>query len=121
MSPSRPRAARYAKRRAKRVAASGSDLTDAQWRAIVAAWGMCAYCGAEGVPVQKDCVMPISRGGRYTLEPVYRLAPSIEKDRRQTAHLWVPVGASSYSYRYQVFSPCGGARGRSLASGDVVS
>ena len=28
------------------------------------------YCGAEGVPVQKDCVMPISRGGRYTLENV---------------------------------------------------
>ncbi|MDZ8276181.1 HNH endonuclease signature motif containing protein [Microbacterium aquimaris] len=70
MSPSRPRAARYAKRRAKRVAASGSDLTDAQWTAIVAAWGMCAYCGAEGVPMQKDCVMPISRGGRYTVENV---------------------------------------------------
>ena len=29
-------------------------------------------------------------GGRYTLEPVYRLAPSIEKDRRQTAHLCAP-------------------------------
>lgn len=69
MAPSRSRAARYARRRAKRVAASGSDLTDREWSAIRTAWGSCAYCGDQG-PLQKDCVIPISRGGSYTLENV---------------------------------------------------
>ena len=43
------------------------DLTDEQWEALVAMWGGCAYCGATGRVLQRDCVMPISRGGRYTL------------------------------------------------------
>lgn len=48
------------------------DLTDDQWAALVAAWGGCAYCGAagEGVALQRDCVLAISRGGRYTLDNV---------------------------------------------------
>jgi 5-methylcytosine-specific restriction endonuclease McrA len=46
------------------------DLTDAQWRALRSAWGGCAYCGAAGTPLQKDCVLPISRGGRYELANV---------------------------------------------------
>jgi 5-methylcytosine-specific restriction endonuclease McrA len=43
------------------------DLTDEQWAAIREAWGGCAYCGAPDASPQKDCVLPISRGGRYTL------------------------------------------------------
>lgn len=43
------------------------DLTDVQWSALQAAWGGCAYCGATGTPLQRDCVLAISRGGRYTL------------------------------------------------------
>jgi 5-methylcytosine-specific restriction endonuclease McrA len=43
------------------------DLSDAQWAALRAAWGGCAYCGASGTPLQRDCVLPLSRGGRYTL------------------------------------------------------
>ena len=43
------------------------DLNDAQWSALKAAWGGCAYCGASGTPLQKDCVLALSRGGRYTL------------------------------------------------------
>jgi 5-methylcytosine-specific restriction endonuclease McrA len=43
------------------------DLTDAQWAALTDAWGGCAYCGASGTPLQRDCVQAISRGGRYTL------------------------------------------------------
>lgn len=43
------------------------DLSPSEWTALQAAWGGCAYCGATGGPVQKDCVLPISRGGRYTL------------------------------------------------------
>ena len=29
--------------------------------------GCCAYCGAVDGPLQRDCVLPLSRGGRYTL------------------------------------------------------
>jgi hypothetical protein len=46
------------------------DLTPAQWDALVEVWGGCAYCGATGVALQKDCVLPISRGGRYTVTNV---------------------------------------------------
>lgn len=46
------------------------DLTAEQWQALTAAWGGCAYCGATERPVQRDCVLPISRGGRYTLDNV---------------------------------------------------
>ena len=46
------------------------DLTDAQWAALRAAWGGCAYCGDAGAPLQRDCMLPISRGGRYTLDNV---------------------------------------------------
>ena len=42
------------------------DLTEAQWAALILAWGGCAYCGADEALPQKDCMLPISRGGRYT-------------------------------------------------------
>ena len=43
------------------------DLSDAQWVALMAAWGGCAYCNTAGEALQRDCVLPLSRGGRYTL------------------------------------------------------
>ena len=46
------------------------DLSDDQWATLCELWGGCAYCAATGVPVQRDCVLPISRGGRYTLANV---------------------------------------------------
>ena len=46
------------------------DLTAAQWSALQAAWGGCAYCGAADKPLQRDCVLAISRGGRYTLDNI---------------------------------------------------
>ena len=46
------------------------DLTDAQWAMLKTLWGGCAYCGATGDGLQRDCVLPISRGGRYTLDNV---------------------------------------------------
>ncbi|GFG55418.1 HNH endonuclease [Mycolicibacterium agri] len=52
------------------MAAKVHDLTEAQWVALKAAWGGCAYCGAAGTPLQKDCVLPISRGGRYAIDNV---------------------------------------------------
>ncbi|WP_375385644.1 HNH endonuclease [uncultured Microbacterium sp.] len=70
MAVRQTRRARAARRRTLRVAASGSDLTDAEWFRILDAWAACAYCGADGAALQKDCVLPISRGGRYTVENV---------------------------------------------------
>jgi 5-methylcytosine-specific restriction endonuclease McrA len=46
------------------------DLTDEQWLALQAAWGGCAYCGAAGRPLQRDCLLALSRGGRYTLDNI---------------------------------------------------
>jgi 5-methylcytosine-specific restriction endonuclease McrA len=46
------------------------DLSDEQWLALKSAWGGCAYCGASGVPLQRDCVLALSRGGRYTLDNI---------------------------------------------------
>jgi 5-methylcytosine-specific restriction endonuclease McrA len=46
------------------------DLSDEQWAALVTAWGGCAYCGVTAEPLQRDCVLAISRGGRYTLDNV---------------------------------------------------
>jgi 5-methylcytosine-specific restriction endonuclease McrA len=46
------------------------DLSDAEWAALQAAWGGCAYCGATGRPLQRDCVLALSRGGRYTLDNI---------------------------------------------------
>jgi 5-methylcytosine-specific restriction endonuclease McrA len=61
---------RYARRRRRRIAQKQHDLDDSQWSALKVAWGGCAYCGAVGTPLQKDCVLPISRGGRYVLANV---------------------------------------------------
>ncbi len=52
------------------MAAVEHDLSAEQWAGLVAAWGGCAYCGATGVALQRDCVLPISRGGRYTLDNI---------------------------------------------------
>lgn len=50
------------------MAAVDHDLTSDEWAALVEAWGRCAYCAGTDVPLQRDCVRPISRGGRYTLD-----------------------------------------------------
>ncbi|UZN03748.1 HNH endonuclease [Cellulomonas sp. S1-8] len=64
------RRVRVARRRRRRLSRVENDLTDLQWRAMQAAWGGCAYCEVTGRPLQRDCVLPISRGGRYTLDNV---------------------------------------------------
>lgn len=46
------------------------DLTEEQWVALKSAWGTCAYCGTSGTNLQKDCMLPIANGGRYTLANV---------------------------------------------------
>jgi 5-methylcytosine-specific restriction endonuclease McrA len=46
------------------------DLSDAQWVALKRAWGGCAYCGSVDTSLQRDRVLAVSRGGRYTLANV---------------------------------------------------
>ena len=61
------RAARRRKRRMDRVE---HDLSAAHWAALSVAWGGCAYCGETAQPLQRDCVLALSRGGRYTLDNI---------------------------------------------------
>ena len=70
MVVTRTRKARAARKRKRRMDGVEHDLTDEQWAALRAAWGGCAYCGATDRPLQRDCVLPISRGGRYTLDNI---------------------------------------------------
>ena len=39
------------------------------------AWGGCAYCGTTRSALQKDCMLPIANGGRYTLSNVVPSCP----------------------------------------------
>ena len=43
------------------------DLSEQQWAALQGAWAGCAYCGDATAQLQRDCILAISRGGRYTL------------------------------------------------------
>jgi 5-methylcytosine-specific restriction endonuclease McrA len=70
MVVSQSRRARASRRRAGRMARADNDLTLEQWVAIRDAWGCCAYCSTVTPALQKDCVLPLSRGGRYTLDNV---------------------------------------------------
>jgi len=70
MAVSRSRSARASRKRKRRMDRVEHDLSDEQWAALKSAWGGCAYCGASDKALQRDCVLAISRGGRYTLENV---------------------------------------------------
>lgn len=70
MAANRTRRARAAKRRKRRLDSVEHDLSSDQWVALQAAWGGCAYCGVSTSTMQRDCVLPVSRGGRYTLANV---------------------------------------------------
>ena len=71
MAVGQSRRARAARRRKRRMDAADNDLTPTQWATIVQAWGGgCAYCGAADAALQRDCVLALSRGGRYTVENI---------------------------------------------------
>jgi 5-methylcytosine-specific restriction endonuclease McrA len=76
MAVNRGNKARAARRRKRRMAMVEHDLTDEQWAALQTAWGGCAYCGTTNEPLQRDCVLALSRGGRYTLENIVPACPS---------------------------------------------
>ena len=67
MAHPRSRRGRAARKRQRRMARVEHDLDTDQWAALCEAWGGCAYCGATDVALQRDCVLALSRGGRYTL------------------------------------------------------
>jgi HNH endonuclease len=46
------------------------DLSVDQWTSLKNEWGGCAYCGVTDKPMQRDCVLALSRGGRYTLDNI---------------------------------------------------
>ncbi len=66
----RGRQAKAARKRRRRMGLVEHDLSDEQWDALKESWGGCAYCGARDRPLQRDCVLAISRGGRYTLDNI---------------------------------------------------
>ena len=70
MAVNRSRKARAARKRKRRMERVEHDLSDDQWTALKAAWGGCAYCGATDKALQRDCVLALSRGGRYTLDNI---------------------------------------------------
>jgi 5-methylcytosine-specific restriction endonuclease McrA len=70
MPVNRSRKARSARNRKRRMDRIEHDLSDEQWSALKTAWGGCAYCGATDKPLQRDCVLALSRGGRYTLDNI---------------------------------------------------
>ena len=70
MAVNRSRKARAARKRKRRMDRVEHDLSDDQWTALKDAWGGCAYCGITGRALQRDCVLALSRGGRYTLDNI---------------------------------------------------
>lgn len=70
MAVNRSRKAKAARKRKRRMERVEHDLSDEQWQALQDAWGGCAYCGVTDQPLQRDCVLALSRGGRYTLENI---------------------------------------------------
>lgn len=71
MAVGQSRRARAARRRKRRMDAADNDLTADEWAMIREAWGGgCAYCGMSDAALQRDCVLALSRGGRYTIENI---------------------------------------------------
>jgi 5-methylcytosine-specific restriction endonuclease McrA len=70
MAVQRSRKARAARKRKRRMDNVEHDLSVAQWTSLKTAWGGCAYCGVTDKPMQRDCVLALSRGGRYTLDNI---------------------------------------------------
>lgn len=67
MASTNSRRARAGRKRQRRMRNADNDLSPEQWLEIKEAWGGCAYCGRTGTPLQRDCVQPLSVGGRYTV------------------------------------------------------
>lgn len=80
------------------------DLSDAQWTALQEAWGGCAYCGASAKPMHRDCVLALSRGGRYTLQNIVPACASCNTSKcNEEVTAWLRrkrLGESAFLLRY---------------------
>jgi 5-methylcytosine-specific restriction endonuclease McrA len=90
MANPRSRQVRAAKKRKRRMHAADNDLTPEQWAEIELAWGTCAYCGQTSEALSRDCIQPISRGGRYTLDNVVPACKSCNSSKSNSeVTLWM--------------------------------
>lgn len=90
MSNLRSRQVRAAKKRKRRMDAADNDLTPEQWAEIELAWGNCAYCGVESGALSRDCIQPISRGGRYSAANVVPACKSCNSSKSNSeVTLWM--------------------------------
>ncbi|OYW10068.1 MAG: HNH endonuclease [Acidobacteriia bacterium 12-62-4] len=104
MPLSRSRRARAARRRKRRMDNVEHDLSNEQWAALLQAWGGCAYCGVNDQPLQRDCVLAISRGGRYTVDNVVPACSSCNTSKcNEEVTAWLRrkrLGEGAFLLRY---------------------
>jgi 5-methylcytosine-specific restriction endonuclease McrA len=81
----------WAKCRALRRGAAVSDLTERQWQAIKAMYGhKCVYCSGKPKRLEKDHIIPVSRGGHHTASNVVPCCRSCNS-KKYTGPPLVPV------------------------------
>jgi hypothetical protein len=68
----------------------GSDLTGAQWLQLLDGWDWrCAYCGDKPkTTLQKECVIPLRRGGCYTLANIVPACASCNGSKSGKNVVW---------------------------------
>lgn len=64
--------ARLARKRRAR-AKLHATITTAEWEALKAFWGGCAYCQATDRPLTRDCILPLRGHGIYA---VFNVVPA---------------------------------------------
>lgn len=58
-------------RRCATKAGLPATLTEAEWRCALEYFeNRCAYCGATGVPLEQEHVIPLTKGGGYTVDNI---------------------------------------------------
>ncbi|MCW2626795.1 HNH endonuclease signature motif containing protein [Mycobacterium sp.] len=104
MAGNRSRRARATRKRKRRLDLVVNDLTGEQWAALKAAWDGCAYCGATDGPLQRDCVLAVSRGGRYTVDNVVPACASCNTSKcNEEVTTWLrrkPLDERAFLTRY---------------------
>jgi 5-methylcytosine-specific restriction endonuclease McrA len=83
--------AKFDRHRARKAGAPISDLTAAQWREILAAYGhRCVYCGDKKQRLTKDHIIPLSKGGNHSVDNVVPACRSCNS-RKQAGPPLTPV------------------------------
>jgi hypothetical protein len=80
------------RRRAKLRGVPVNDFTPKQWQEVKEYFNhVCAYCGAEGVTLTQDHLIPIARGGHHTMSNVVPACLSCNC-RKHDKPLWTMLG-----------------------------